>query len=73
MDILGALRGEAERLEQQLNSINGAIKALGGGNPNTGNPGKHRNGRRKRHFSAAAKKRMSLAAQKRWAAKKAAK
>lgn len=31
MNILELLRGEAEKLEQQLNSINGAIKALGGG------------------------------------------
>lgn len=36
-DILEVLRGEAEKLEQQLNSIKGAIKALGGGSPNTGN------------------------------------
>lgn len=73
MDILEALRGEAEKLEQQLNSIKGAIKALGGGSPNSGNGRKHRNGRRKRHFSAAARKRMSLVAQARWSKIKAAK
>lgn len=65
MDILEALRGEAERLEQQLNSIKGAIKALGGRSPNTGN------GRRKRHFSAAARKQMSEAKKLWWKAKAA--
>lgn len=52
MNILEALRGEVDKLEQQLNSINGAIAVLGGGNPNAGNGRKHRNGRRKK-FSAA--------------------
>lgn len=73
MKIVDALKEEAARLAQQIDTINGAIKALGGDNPNTRNGRKHRNGQGKRHFSAAARKRMSLAAQKRWAAKKAAK
>lgn len=67
MDILEALRGEAEKLEQQLNSINGAIKALGGGSANTGN------GRKKKRFSAASRAKMAASQKARWAKIKAAK
>ena len=70
MNILDALRGEKEKLEQQLNAINGAIAVLGGGrSQNTGNGRKHRNGWRRRKSSAAARKRMSLAKKQWWAAK----
>jgi hypothetical protein len=51
-------------LQQQVDTINAAIKILGGGI--AGNP-------KKRTVSAAAKRKMSLAAKKRWAAKKKAK
>lgn len=42
MDILSALQTEASKLQQQLDTINSAIKVLGGGN-STGS------GRRKHH------------------------
>lgn len=45
MDILSALKSEASKLQKRLDSLNSAIKALGGEN-NTGRRGK-------RHFSAA--------------------
>lgn len=82
MEILEALKNEAEKLQQKLETLNGAIKALGGGSPTTGNPGKHRNGRRKvssngrrkhRKWSAAARKRASEAKKQWWAAKAKAK
>ena len=43
MDILSALKSEASKLQQKLDGLNSAIKALGGNSPGRGN------GRRKRH------------------------
>ena len=69
MDILSALKTEASKLEQQLETLNSAIKALGGRN-NLG----HDNGRRKkRHVSAAARAKMAASQKARWAKLKAAK
>ena len=61
MDILKALKEKQNELQQQLDTVNAAIKILGGAI--SGNP-------KKRKVSAAAKRRMSLAAKKRWAEKK---
>ena len=67
MDILSALKSEASKLQQQLDGLNSAIKALGGRNSIS-------NGRRrKRHVSAAARARMARAQRARWAKIKAAK
>lgn len=63
MDILSALKTEASKLEQRLDSLNSAIKALGGKNSVS-----HGNGRRtKRHFSAASKAKMAASQKARWA------
>ena len=69
MDILSALKNEASKLEQQLDGLNSAIKALGG--RNSFGPGNGR--RRKRHVSAAARARMARAQRARWAKVKAPK
>ena len=68
MDILSALKTEASKLQQKLDGLNSAIKALGGGN-DLGRP----NGRRKKHFSAASKAKMAASQKARWAKIKAAK
>ena len=69
MDILSALKNEASKLQQQLDGLNSAIKALGGKN-SVGRP----NGRRKkRHVSAAARAKMAASQKARWAKIKAAK
>ena len=62
MDILSALKTEASKLQQQLDGLNSAIKALGGGS----DLGRG-NGRRKRHFSAASKAKMARSQRARWA------
>lgn len=68
MDIVSALKTEASKLQQKLDGLNSAIKALGGGN-SVGRP----NGRRKkRHFSAASKAKMAASQRARWKALKAA-
>ena len=68
MDILSALKTEASKLEQRLDTLNSAIKALGGRN-SVGRP----NGRRKkRHMSASARARIAKAQRARWAKVKAA-
>ena len=68
MDIISALKSEASKLQQQLDTINAAMKALGGRN----NSGRGNGRRRKRHVSVARAKR--AASQKaRWAKVKAAK
>jgi hypothetical protein len=64
MDILKALNDKRKEYQQQINTIDAAIKLFIGGV--TGNP-------KKRMVSAAAKRKMSLAAKKRWAEKKKAK
>lgn len=61
MDILKALKEKQNELQQQLDTVNAAIKILGG--TISGSP-------EKRTVSAAAKRKMSLAAKKRWAEKK---
>lgn len=64
MDILSALKNEASKLQQQLDTVNAAIKILGG---------KNSVGRKKRHFSASARAKMAKAQKARWAKIKAAK
>jgi hypothetical protein len=64
MDILKALNDKRKEYQQQINTIDAAIKLFIGGV--AGNP-------KKRTVSAAAKRKMSLAAKKRWAEKKKAK
>jgi hypothetical protein len=63
MDILKALKDKRNEFQQQIDTIDAAIKLLSG---ISGNP-------KKRTVSAAAKRKMSLAAKKRWAEKKKAK
>jgi hypothetical protein len=65
MDILSALKSEAAKLEKQLDTINAAIKVLGGKNAVT-RP-------EKRHVSASARAKMAKAQKARWAKIKAAK
>ncbi len=71
MDILSALKSEASKLQQQLDTLNSAMKILGGGGKNSvGRP----NGRKKkRHFSAASRAKMAASQKARWAKIKAAK
>jgi hypothetical protein len=61
MDILKALKDKRKEYQQQINTIDAAIKLFVGAV--AGNP-------KKRTVSAAAKRKMSLAAKKRWAEKK---
>ena len=69
MEIVSALKSEASKLQNQLNSINSAMEILGGKN-SVGRP----NGRRKkRHMSASARARIAKAQRARWAKIKAAK
>jgi hypothetical protein len=68
MDILKALRDKRKEYQQQINTIDVAIKLLSGGV--AGNP---KNARSKHKMSAASRRKMSLAAKKRWAEKKKAK
>ena len=68
MDIISALKTEASKLEQRLDTLNSAIKALGGTN-DLGRP----NGRRRKHFSAASRAKMAASQKARWAKIKAAK
>jgi hypothetical protein len=65
MNILSALKSEASKLQQQLDTINAAIKILGG--KNGVGPGE------KRHVSASARAKMAKAQKARWAKIKAAK
>jgi hypothetical protein len=53
MNILSALKSEASKLQQQLGTVNAAIKILGG--KNGVGPGK------KRHVSASARAKMAKA------------
>jgi len=62
MDILKALNDKRREYQQQIATIDAAIKLFIG---EVGNPKKA-----KRTVSAAAKRKMSLAAKKRWAEKK---
>lgn len=65
MDILSALKGQASKLQQQLDTVNAAIKVLGGKN----SVARHR----KRRASASARAKMSRAQKARWAKSRAAK
>jgi hypothetical protein len=65
MNILSALKSEASKLQQQLDTVNAAIKILGG--KNGVGPAK------KRHVSASARAKMAKAQKARWAKIKAAK
>ena len=69
MNILSALESEASKLRQQLDTLNSAIKALGGRN----NSGRGNGRRRKRHVSAAARAKTAKAQRARWAKIKATK
>ena len=69
MNILSALKSEASKLQQQLDTLNSTMKILGGKN-GVGRP----NGRkRKRHVSAAARAKMARSQRARWAKVRAAK
>jgi hypothetical protein len=68
MDILKALKDKRNQHQQQIDTIDAAIKLLSGGF--AGNP---KNARSKHKMSAASRRKMSLAAKKRWAEKKKAK
>jgi hypothetical protein len=65
MNILSALKSEASKLQQQLDTVNAAIKILGGKN----SVGRHK----KRQVSASARAKMSKAQKARWAKTRAAK
>jgi hypothetical protein len=65
MDILLALKNEASKLQQQLDTVNAAMKLLGG--KNGVGPGK------KRHVSASGRARISKAQKARWAKTRAKK
>ena len=70
MDILKALKTEESKFRHQLETIQDAIKILGGNSSVV-----EGNGRRKKrhwHMSAAAKARISKAQKARWAAKRKA-
>ena len=68
MNILSALKSEASKLQQQLDTINAAMRILGGKNSvSRGKPGK------KRHMSASARARIAKAQRARWAKVRAAK
>jgi hypothetical protein len=64
IDILKALNDKRREYQQQINTIDAAIKLF---------IGEVGNKKAKRTVSAAAKRKMSLAAKKRWAEKKKAK
>jgi hypothetical protein len=65
MDILKALNDKRREYQQQIATIDAAIKLFIGGV--AGNP---KNAKSKRKLSAASRRKMSLAAKKRWAEKK---
>lgn len=65
MNILEALKDEASKLQRQLDSVNTAIKVLGGRN------GAGRD--KKRHVSPTARAKMSKAQKARWAKVRGAK
>ena len=69
MDILSALKSEASKLQQQLEGLNSAIKALGGRN----NSGRANSRLKKWHMSASARARIAKAQRARWAKVRAAK
>ena len=68
MDILSALKSEASKLQQQLDTLSSAMKILGGKNSVSRGNGRRKN----RHFSAASKAKMAASQRARWKALKAA-
>ena len=68
MDILSALKSEASKLQQRLDTLNSAMKILGG--TNTVSRGKRG---KKRHVLASARARMAKAQRARRAKERAAK
>jgi hypothetical protein len=62
MDILSALKSEASKLQEKLDTINAAMKMLGGKNSVT----RSKRGK-KRHMSASARARIAKAQRARWA------
>ena len=62
MDILSALKNEASKLQQQLETVNSAIKALGGKNSVSRGNGR----KKKRHMSAAGRRAIARAQRLRW-------
>jgi hypothetical protein len=62
MDILSALKSEASKLQEKLDTINAAMKMLGGKNGVT----RSKRGK-KRHLSASARARIAKAQRARWA------
>lgn len=67
MDILSGLKSEASKLQQQLDGLNSAIKALGGRN----SVGRVKRG--KKRLSASARAKIAKAQKARWAKVRAAK
>lgn len=65
MNILSALKSEASKLQQQLDTVTAAIHILGGKNGVGGH--------KKRQVSASARAKMSRAQKARWAKTRAAK
>ena len=68
MNILSALKSEASKLQQQLDTINSAMKILDGKN----SVSRDKRGK-KRHLSASARARISRAQRARWAKVRATK
>ena len=68
MNILEALKSEASKLQEQLDTVNSAIKILGAKNSVT----RSKRGK-KRHLSASARARIAKAQRARWAKVRAAK
>jgi|HubBroStandDraft_4_1064222.scaffolds.fasta_scaffold1350033_1 hypothetical protein len=69
MDIIGALRQEASKMERQLTAVQGAIAALSGGANTPVSPGRIRREKSsepKRTISAVARAKMSRVAKLRW-------
>ena len=62
MDILSALKSEASKLQQKLDTLNAAMKMLGGKNSVT----RSKRGK-KRHLSPDARARIAKAQRARWA------
>ena len=68
MNILSALKSEASKLQKQLDTLNSAMKVLGGKN----SVGRAKRGK-KRRLSASARARIAKAQRARWAKVRAAK
>jgi hypothetical protein len=64
MDLIGALKQEESRLQQQLTAVQGAITALNGTGETAVSTGRSRG---KRTMSAAGRARISRATKARWA------